>query len=175
MLKHPKNVLSPYFETNQHLMADLVIAKSAAFTSRTFPCTKFDSEPGSTDQFFKSVLMREINPWPPSRCCKLLRYCGSQLWRSFAAVKMIPYNKTNLWEKVRICVDESKCQPNNTYITRLVVDIAICEHRIEILHGFFSWTVVVGLQAFLDCSQIHWSLDDFMIILMSRNNEVEGE
>ena len=55
----------------------------------------------------------------------------------------------------------------NTYheAPHLVVDVAVSEHGVEILHTFTCAPIVVVLQSFLDGSQVHGSFYYRMIIL----------
>lgn len=47
-----------------------------------------------------------------------------------------------------------------------VVNVTVGKHRIEILDTFFATPVIRIFQPFFYCAQIHWLLDNFVIILI---------
>lgn len=53
----------------------------------------------------------------------------------------------------------------------LIVDVAVCKHRVKILDTFLSVPVVVILQALLYCSHIHRSFNYLIIILQRAKRE----
>ena len=56
----------------------------------------------------------------------------------------------------------------------LIVDVAVCKHRVKILDTFLSVPVVVILQAFLYCSHIHRSFNYLIIILQKAKRETSA-
>jgi len=51
------------------------------------------------------------------------------------------------------------------YFSRLVVSVAVGEHAIEVRNALLRTTVMSRLKALLNCSHVHWMLDDLVIIL----------
>lgn len=47
----------------------------------------------------------------------------------------------------------------------LVVDVAVCEHRVEVLDTLLGIPVVVVLQAFFYRAHVHRGLDDLIVVL----------
>ena len=52
-----------------------------------------------------------------------------------------------------------------TYLTRLIVHVAIGKHCVKILNAFLGTVVIITLQPLLYGSKIHWMLDNVVIIL----------
>lgn len=52
-----------------------------------------------------------------------------------------------------------------SYVANLVVDVAVCEHCVEVLDTLLGIPVVVVLQAFFYCAHIHRILYDLIIVL----------
>lgn len=50
-------------------------------------------------------------------------------------------------------------------VADLVVDVAVCEHCVEVLDALLGIPVVVVLQAFFYCAHVHRSLDDLIVVL----------
>lgn len=49
--------------------------------------------------------------------------------------------------------------------TNLVVDVAVGEHGVEILHALAGTAVKIVLQSFLDGAHVHWLFNDVIVIL----------
>lgn len=47
----------------------------------------------------------------------------------------------------------------------LVINVAIGEHGVEVLHALVGTAVVVIFQSLLDSAHVHGSFDDLMIVL----------
>lgn len=56
--------------------------------------------------------------------------------------------------------------------TDLVVDVAVCEHGVEILHALASTAVIIVLQSFLDGAHVHRLFNDFIVILKEIKEQV---
>lgn len=56
----------------------------------------------------------------------------------------------------------------------LVVDVAVCEHCVEVLDTLLGVPVVVVLQAFLYRAHVHRSLDDLIVVLEGDREQREG-
>lgn len=52
--------------------------------------------------------------------------------------------------------------------THLIVDVAVGEHGVEVLHALAGAAVVVVLQAALDGPHVHGLFDDLVIVLRQR-------
>ena len=50
----------------------------------------------------------------------------------------------------------------------LVVNVAVGEHGVEVLDTFLGVTVVAVLKTLLDCSHVHRTLNNFVIILQDK-------
>ena len=47
----------------------------------------------------------------------------------------------------------------------LVVDVAVCEHCVEVLDALLGIPVVIGLQTFFYRAHVHGDLDDLIVVL----------
>lgn len=47
----------------------------------------------------------------------------------------------------------------------LIVDVAVSEHGVEVLHGLTGTPVIVVLQTFLNGSHVHRVLDHLVVVL----------
>lgn len=56
--------------------------------------------------------------------------------------------------------------------TNLVVDVAVGEHGVEILHALAGTAVKIVLQSFLDGAHVHWLFNDVVIILNEIREQV---
>lgn len=54
----------------------------------------------------------------------------------------------------------------------LIVDVAICEHGVEVLHALACTPIVGILQPLLDGAHVHGALDYLMIILQDNNRRL---
>ena len=50
-------------------------------------------------------------------------------------------------------------------VADLVVDVAICEHCVEVLDTLLGIPVVIGLQTFSYRAHVHGDLDDLIVVL----------
>lgn len=53
----------------------------------------------------------------------------------------------------------------------LVINIAVCEHCVEVLHTLACTPVVHILQSFLDGPHVHWFLYYFVIVLDAKGKQ----
>lgn len=56
--------------------------------------------------------------------------------------------------------------------TDLVVDVAVGEHRVEILHALAGTAVIIVLQSLLDGAHVHWLFNDVIVILNEMREQV---
>lgn len=59
----------------------------------------------------------------------------------------------------------------NHILSHLVVDVAVGEHCVEVLHAFSRTPIIVVLQPPLDGTHVHRLFDDFVIILETQRGK----
>lgn len=59
-------------------------------------------------------------------------------------------------------------------VADLVVDVAVCEHRVEVLYTLLGIPVVVVLQTFFYCAHVHRGLDDLIVVLKGEGEQAES-
>lgn len=59
------------------------------------------------------------------------------------------------------------------WVTHLVVDVAVCEHGVEVLYTLLGVPVVIVLQASLYGAHVHRYLDDLIVVLKSVHKQKE--
>lgn len=50
-------------------------------------------------------------------------------------------------------------------VADLVVDVAVCEHCVEVMYTLLGIPVVVVLQSFLNCAHVH-RVRDYLIVVL---------
>ena len=51
-----------------------------------------------------------------------------------------------------------------TYLSCLVVHIAVCKDGIEVFDALFGRMVIMMFKALFDGTKVHWMLDDLMVV-----------
>lgn len=59
-------------------------------------------------------------------------------------------------------------------VADLVVDVAVCEHCVEVLDTLLGIPVVVVLQTFFYRAHVHRGLDDLIVVLNGEREQVES-
>jgi hypothetical protein len=59
------------------------------------------------------------------------------------------------------------------YLSRFVVKVAICEHKVDVIETFFAAPIIVVFHAFFNRAQVHGLLDNFEIIRQPKLDRID--